>query len=327
MDLNEIFTIIQKAVENVPLLLLGCGSSAPYGLPGMDKLAERLQNTVGDKFQEDEGWLAVDKNLKSGEDLESALTDIKLSHELLQAIRRETWKIMSESDLKLLQKLVFRETDFPLADLIKKLNRPAVPLNIITTNYDRVVEYACDVAGVGVNTGFNGCYIKKYSDDFRDKDKINLLKVHGSLDTFLDTHSGSTVIPLLREIPIGLIPEIVTPGDSKFEAVLEGTPRRLLGKADSFINSAQGFLCIGYGFNDKQIQENIVNEIREGKPLVLITKEISEKAAHLLCENAKHYITIQEGEKANTTEFCVDKKVVTVEGTYWTVEGFMKIID
>lgn len=327
MERNDIFIKIQKAVENVPLMLLGCGSSAPYGLPGMDKLAERLQNTVGTEFETDESWLQIDENLKNGMDLESAMTDIRLNEDVLHAIRRETWELMSECDLMLLQKIVFREIEFPLSDLIKKFNRATAPLNIITTNYDRIVEYACDYAGIGVNTGFGGSYIKRYSDEFRGQGRVNLAKVHGSLDTFRDTHGGSVAIPLLKEIPNGLEPEIITPGISKFEAVLEGTPRKLLTKADSYINNAQGYLCIGYGFNDKQIQENIVNEIQKGKPLVLITKDISEKAAHLLCNNAKHYISVQEGSEPGTTEFCVDKEITIVEGTYWTVKGFMTIID
>ena len=35
MERDDIFRAIQVAVEDTPLLMIGSGSSAPYGLPGM----------------------------------------------------------------------------------------------------------------------------------------------------------------------------------------------------------------------------------------------------------------------------------------------------
>ena len=32
-------------------------------------------------------------------------------------------------------------------------------------------------------------------------------------------------------------------------------------------------------------------------------------------------------EKKNTTEVCINKQLYVIDGTYWTVDGFMKIID
>lgn len=58
-----------------------------------------------------------------------------------------------------------------------------------------------------------------------------------------------------------------------------------------------------------------------------IDKKVFEHAAHLLANNAKQYISIQEGRKPDTTEICINKVVETIDGTFWTIDGFMSIID
>lgn len=100
------------------------------------------------------------------------------------------------------------------------------------------------------------------------------MKVHGSLDVFRDSLTVVSV-PLQSELPVGLTPEIITPGRSKYEAILKGIPRQVLSVADSKISQARGFLCIGYGFNDTQVQENILTQIRRGVPIVVLTKRYS----------------------------------------------------
>lgn len=72
------------------------------------------------------------------------------------------------------------------------------------------------------------------------------MKVHGSLDVFRDSLNAVVSVPLQSELPVGLTPEIITPGRSKYEAILKGIPRQVLSVADSKISQARGFLCIGY---------------------------------------------------------------------------------
>lgn len=55
--------------------------------------------------------------------------------------------------------------------------------------------------------------------------------------------------------------------------------------------------------------------------------KVADHAAHLLANNAKNYISIQKGEKDNTTDICINRDIVTLDGTYWTVDGLMEIID
>lgn len=328
MERDDIFRSVQAAVEDTPLLMIGSGSSAPYGLPGMQELGAHLLKKLDSKYSSERSWKEFRENLQSGQDLETALSDITFPPEILNEVKWETWSLISSRDFDLFGRILFGHEELALSKLLKKLYQ-ATPqrIDIITTNYDRVVEYACDLAQLPVSNGFYGCYHKHFDKEFPSKKSVNLVKVHGSLDVFCDTHDVAVSVPMLKERVPGLVPEIITPGASKYAAVLTGTPRQLLGAADERIGQARSFLCIGYGFNDAQIQENILTKARAGVPVVVLTKEVSDHAAHLLANNAKNYISIQEGKKTGTTEICLNKEIAILDGTFWTIEGFMKIID
>lgn len=327
MERDDIFRAIQSAISNTPLLMIGSGSSAAYQLPGMEELGKHLLDKLDSKYSGQECWDAFRKNLLSNQGLETALSNITFFQEILDDVKCETWRLISSNDLKLLGRILFENFDFPLAKLLKKLYQ-AHPqkLDVITTNYDRVIEYACDFADIPVTTGLEGYYLKRFKGTFRSKNAVNLIKVHGSLDVFRDSHGAMVSLPTQGKLPSGLIPEIITPGRSKYEAVLQGTPRQLLVAADEKIGQANSFLCIGYGFNDTQIQENILAKARTGIPVVVLTKEVSEHAAHLLANNAQNYISIQEGKEKDTTEVCMNREIEIMDGTFWTVDGFMEII-
>lgn len=134
-------------------------------------------------------------------------------------------------------------------------------------------------------------------------------------------------VSMLPTLPHGLVPEFITPGSSKYAAILHGTHRELLLAADERIKQAKSFLSIEYGFNDSQIQEGILTRIRSGVPLVSITKEVSDSAAHLLANNARNYITIQQGSEPNKTEVCINRSIEVLDGEFRTINGFMSIIN
>jgi hypothetical protein len=327
---EEIFKKVQKYVENVPLILIGTGGTIPYGLPGMHELSNHLFNQLNEKYKTNSEWIIFTERLTVGIDLESALTDLSLNDDILCNITKATWQLVTDYDLQLLNKLVQSKTKLPLAKLINKFYQPHPQcVNIITTNYDRVIEYACDQYNIRTDTKFHGNYIKYFSASMLGtKNVVNILKVHGSLDLFKDKDNLVYSIPIQKEVPIGFIPEIIAPGSSKYRSVLKGTCRQVLHHADSLINDAKGYLCIGYGFNDEQIQANIISGIKTGKPIVVVTKKISDMAAKLLLDSSTKCIIIQESKDIpNSTEFVGNNESITVSGTYWTIDGFMEIIE
>ena len=328
MNKEDIFRTIQEYTTDVPLVLIGTGASIPVGVPGMPELANYLMDNLDSKYSSDTNWCDISEKLRSGIDLESALTPYHLDGGLLNDIKKLTWELVTNADLKLFYEKVLFGKVLPLSVLLQKLIQPHPhSIDILTTNYDRYIEYCCDQIDILVDNRCSGMYLKKTDKNGLSKrDIINLLKVHGSLDSFCDIKTNESIsIPLQQKIPNGFIPEIITPGSDKYKAILTSTSREILHNADSLIDKASNFLCIGYGFNDSQIQEKIITKIKAGTPIVVVTKSLSDNALDIINSNSRNYAVIMDGGE-NATRFIINKTDITLEGVYWTIEGFNEII-
>lgn len=329
MDKHTFFKIVQLYTGDKPLLLIGTGGTIPYGIPGMNKLAEHLISALDDKYESDSGWDTFIARINSGLDLESALTDINLKDAILNDIIMQTWLLVSDADIDLLTKIISDKEMLPLSQLIYKMYTPTPQcVNIITTNYDRVIEYACDQVKLPTDVRFSGNYFKSFSNsEIRSRNIVNLIKVHGSLDMFKDKDDFVYSIPLQRTIPSGFIPEIITPGANKYRALLTSQCADMKHIADNLVDKAKSFLCIGYGFNDSQIQRNIIEGIRNGKPIVVVTKQLSDIAIGLIINSSSKYVIIQEEIGDSTkSDIMINKERFQIEGTYWTVEGLLHML-
>jgi len=328
MELNDVFRAVQEITCKKPLLFVGTGGSIPYGIPGMNKLCEYLKEELSPCFSAEPAWDSFLQELDNGDGLESALLKVALPDKIQTGILYATWNLVADADLQLFNDLVYGKVHIALGDLLQYFYRAAPQcVNIITTNYDRMIEYACDFASLPIDVRLNGQYYRTQKQDLlQSKNTVNLLKVHGSLDLFQDTLQRTFALPLQGKIPEGLTPKIITPGVTKFQNVFQDPFHGILHSANNLIGSAQSYLCIGYGFNDDHIQAQMLSEASRGKPILLITKEVSDHAAHLLVERAKHYITISEGSIPGTSEVVIDKNVMTFEGDFWKVEGLLSIL-
>lgn len=71
----------------------------------------------------------------------------------------------------------------------------------------------------------------------------------------------------------------------------------------------------------------MLEEIRLGKPVVVVTKTISESAASLLRNSSNNYVIIQETtNEINQTEFVVNGEYIFATENYWSIDGFINII-
>ena len=87
---------------------------------------------------------------------------------------------------------------------------------------------------------------------------INILKVHGSLDWY--RRDGIICnIPNSVNIPLGFTPCIVTPGTNKYERTQEEPHRQLLSAVDKIFESAQNYVCIGYGLMTNMFKKCCLN--------------------------------------------------------------------
>ncbi len=328
MELNDFFKAVQEIMQKNPLLLVGTGGSMPYGIPGMSDLCEHLKEELSPGFAADYAWNAFLQELDNGNGLESALLKVTLPDNIQTGILYATWNLVSHADLKLFRSLMYGEKHIVLGDLIQYFYRTASQhVDIITTNYDRIIEYACDFASLPIDVRLRGQYYRtQQQKPLQNRNVVNLLKVHGSLDLFQDTLQRTFALPLQEKIPDGLTPKIITPGVTKFQNVFQEPFNDVLHSANNLIDSAQSYLCIGYGFNDDHIQARMLSETSKGKPILSVTKDVSDQAAHLLLHRAKHYITISKGKELGTSEIVIDGNVMLVEGDFWKVERFLTIL-
>src|ERR1022692_1975538 len=123
-------------------------------------------------------------------------------------------------DLTVFQNLVQGKVEFALSALLKYLLRTTpLKIQVVTTNYDRIAEYACDVANATFDTGFRGGYLQAFQpgDDLKFGGKVvEILKVHGSLDWFIDEHQSVIALPDYVKDPKSYSPLLVTPGTGKY---------------------------------------------------------------------------------------------------------------
>nr|WP_314472735.1 SIR2 family protein [uncultured Capnocytophaga sp.] len=337
---EELLKQLQDWTSRVPLIILGSGASVPFNLPSMWRLGEHLENTLTFEDDEDKKQLEEFKrilNEKEG-DLEKALSDIRLNETVLNSIVRRTWELISKTDLEAYNKFFLDDKkEKPLVTLIEYLlsttNRK---VSIVTTNYDRIAEYSASIAKSFICTGYAHNHIGHFSDSIHTntlvnlkgyKGQVNIWKVHGSLDWFETPNKENVYLPLSENIPQGHKPLIVTPGLSKYAETHKEPYRTIFTQADTEIQKANGFLCIGYGFNDEHVQPKLIQQIKS-KPIIVITKELTSKTKEAIIDgDCKNYILMEESSDNHTKVYSSNQGEHTIEGVgYWQLSEYIKLI-
>ena len=240
-------------------------------------------------------------------DLESALQAVKLSDRLSDHVVEQTWERTAAADARLFERTLGDENLLPLVRLYRHLfsstNRT---LSVVTPNYDRLAEYAADLAGFCHYTGFSYGYLRRRQSGkrlsivqgSRQARTVDIWKVHGCLDWFMDTDGQVVAVTSARSIPSGYRPAIVTPGIEKYERTHLEPFRSILAGADAALARATAYFCVGFGFNDAHIQPKLLERWRNGNAfLVILTKELSKSAKHMLSTaNSREYLALEEAD-------------------------------
>lgn len=327
---EEIIKKCQKYLENIPTIVIGSGFSVPFGLPSMWELGEEIKTKLNSKYSSEEEWKNFVDFLDSTKNLELAMHKASLTSNMYSDIIRVTWELINSKDKEVFSDLIHHTEDTVLSKILYKLlqSHPR-KVNVITANYDRLVEYSIDKIKANIETGFRGECTKhftglKKSNEVKEN-TVLLCKVHGSLDWFRREKNLQLVsMPNSFKIYNGFTPAIVTPGIQKYQETHNEPYRSLIATADEFISNASAFLCIGYGFNDEHLQPKLIDRIQQrNKPAVIVTKTLSDKAKEIL-ENAKNYIIFEE-ELIGKTKITIDGVVEVVEGDYWQLDKFIEL--
>lgn len=311
---NKVFSLVQQFLQLCPVIIWGSGATIPYGLPSMKDLKEKLKPELGDIGEN------ADLETELGKIEDSKLDDIR------KIIRSEVLK----GDIACLKEYIQNSNYFePIIKMIRKFyNSHPCKIDIVTTNYDRVLEYALSKSDCNFTDGFPGRALSKFNPKaFGKKDIINLIKVHGSLNWFSDENNNMFYLPC-EHAPNELKCGMVLPASNKYDEVFQEPYRTLITNSDHVIEQAKSFLVVGFGFNDKHLTPKIDHRIRADIPIVIITKNATDSCNEKL-NSADKYCLFEES--ANKTKVTFKRKrgavaeSVQLEGSYWALDKFMEV--
>ena len=291
MDLHRIKEHLQNHLSDGLVIIVGSGLSCAEGIPGMAGLASELKIKIPDLITGTTIglWDSVVRLLDDGKNLEEALLEIHVNEELEKAIIEVTHNFISHHEKRILADVFDNGRTLRFSLLLPHLLKPNSGINIITTNYDRLVEVACERANISVNNFFSGGYVSEFNPKVskyqlcrgvaqRSKRVVlkyteyaSVYKPHGSLDWYFVQGE-----PVCSTLFSGKEKLIITPGVNKFRGGYErpfDSHRELANKA---INSGARFLVIGYGFNDDHLQVHLNKQLENGKNTVVLTHSISQ---------------------------------------------------
>lgn len=326
----------QDFYGKAPVIILGSGASAAHGMPGMQALANHLvanTDTSSLSVAEIDAWDNFCRLLENNVDLEAALHQVTASEELTSRIVQATWDLINSDDIKIFQKSLQNNAMFPLSRLLEHMFKSSLKIiNVVTTNYDRLVEYACDQGRIYHYTGFTHGFCRQLAapTEICSARRANIWKVHGSLDWFQSPLDDTVALSNIQEIPDGYLPQIVTPGTQKYQKTHFEPFRSIINNADLALNEAGSYLCIGYGFNDEHIQPKLMLKcLRQSTPITIITYALSDSAKKLILEGkAQNYLAIERGEsdEQSIVYSSLDKTPLKVDKNIWSLEGYLSLI-
>lgn len=312
---EEVFHLVQKFLRLHPVIIWGSGATIPYGLPSMNDLRKKLKPKLGH----------IDENA----DLETELGKVDDSKidEIRKIIRDEVVK----GDIACLKKSL-KDTNYfeAIIKMMRKFYNPdPQKIDIVTTNYDCVLEYALSKSNYNFTDGFTGRSLSKFNlKAFGERKIINLIKVHGSLNWFSDENNDIFYLPCEHDSN-RLKYSMVLPAKNKYHETYQDPYRTLINKSDNAIEKASSFLVVGFGFNDEHLTPKIDNKIKASTPIVIITKKATYSCRGRL-NNAGKYCLFEESDSETKVTFKKgkdsDQETVRLKGDYWKLDEFMEIL-
>jgi hypothetical protein len=301
MDIATLKKRLQSHLTDGLVTIVGSGLSAAEGIPGMGALSKHIIATLPSLVEAASRatWDQISYSLTSGTDLESTLLAHPPDQHLESLIVDATAGLICPAEAEVFEQVLAGGRALRFSRLLRHLLKTPSGIPIITTNYDRLIELAAEVNGLGVDTlfvghragrldsresKFNQCrgLIERKVDGKRKQTldfapHVRVLKPHGSLDWYQGQNGPLSCSFHLRHPRL-----IITPGLNKYRGGYDRPFDTHREAANREIDRASRFLIIGYGFNDEHLQTHLERRLLDGEPAVLITHSLSLKAKELL---------------------------------------------
>lgn len=294
-ELSDLVKLIQDHLTDGLLLVIGSGLSAAEGIPGMDELAAHL-STEAESLTGDDRllWTRIKKDLDANNGLEAALLKNSTSDALEDWIRRLTCSFLLPAERAIFTSVLNGSRTLRLTSLLKKTIGSKAGIPILTPNYDRLAELACEMAGLHVDTTAVGHYAGEFDHKrscmgsckgvttasrtavLDHYPRAIILKPHGSFDWY---RTGS--LPRRCTLDLDIDRLIITPGQTKYRRGYETPFDKHRELANEYVRNAARLLIVGYGFNDDHLQQHLEQKIRDGTPTLIFTHTASNKIIDL----------------------------------------------
>lgn len=319
MEKDQIYKLIQEYLKDPPVVIWGSGATIDYGLPSMRDLNGVLKSQFP-SFNKDNN------------NLEDELGEDKYK-DTFPKMKTLIYETVKERDLKVLVDILNNPSKYEgIKKMIEKFLEPHPHIfNIITTNYDRVLEYVLAFYNINYVDGFSGRLLSVFNEELFDlkykkyKNTVQLIKVHGSLNWF-------KVNDEIRyfDISQSYEPVIIPPGKRKYEMAYDEPYRDLIRISDDLIKRAKSLLIVGFGFNDAHLTPKIKECMKKNIPVVVIAKNITQTTAELLSV-AGCFLAIEEAGGDNESKLTYKNRgerqqtIITIDGSLWQLKKFMEI--
>ena len=289
MNYDALVKFVQEHFTDGLALVIGSGLSSAEDIPGMPALATQLSSRstmlTGDSATH---WKLIRAKLDDKKGLEAALQDHAPNEELEAWIVQETTGLLLPKEREIISAVLRGEHTLRLTTFLNKVLKPATGLPILTTNYDRLIEVACEMAGLHVDTTAIGQYAGTFDHKkscmgscqgitSRGKTPVLshlpraiVLKPHGSFDWYKTNNDA-------RRCSLDLDAErlIITPGLNKYRAGYNAPFDKHRDLANDYIKQAGRLLVVGYGFNDDHLQTHLLKRIQDGTPTLILNRSAS----------------------------------------------------
>jgi len=301
----------KKLAEPKIIYLLGGGASFCAGLPGTFQLTRLVQSELRKVSRSifNEIVQSLVDNGTENPNIEEILSELhcRLSavgstsnrerlqlafEEICQYIQKSLWvDAPTEYHNEFVQNLVSRRKAEPV--------EKAPPVQIFTTNYDLLIELACEKSHIVAINGFEGIFRRRWNPSCFDYDigkatnhvktprfessarHIRLYKLHGSISWFEDNGQfyEEKPMPESKRTPL-----IIYPSRLKYAESIRPPFDWLFRRFGAAVNGANLLICIGYRFADKNLNQYIFTGIDNGLSLLALSKEplnaLGSKSAH-----------------------------------------------
>jgi hypothetical protein len=304
VTIDDVIKFVQEQFTDGLVLVIGSGLSAAEGIPGMPALADHLKVAATDLEGDDATvWSKIETVLDANQGLEAALLKHVPTPSLEVWITNQTCDLLLPKEREVVSAVIKGQKTLRLTSFLSKILKSANGLPILTPNYDRLIEVACEMAGFHVDTITIGDYAGAF-DHVRScmgscrgivsRGRVTVLdhypraivlKPHGSFDWY---KIGINPVRCGMEIDAERL--MITPGLNKYKAGYDSPFDKHRELANDYINRSARLLVVGYGFNDDHLQTHLIACIRNGTPTLILTRtanntvqDLADQSPYCLC--------------------------------------------